>query len=293
MTHTRHLPVSPKQWRRQSPRQREFYAYPKTVVLTILATVILNAVTLAQIAPRSPEKITEFASGSPWVRHTIVDSLTGADGVRLADLNQDGRMDFVTGWEESGKTRIYLHPGFDVVTQPWPKATVGDSPSVEDAVWIDLDGEQRMEVLSSCEGNEQSLRWHIPQEHDSPLKAWRTEVVPTSRQKTRWMFAAPFATRQAVIGSKSANGMVGILDARESTSPRDWTIRKLTIAQRIMSLIVVDVDRDNDDIAYSNRKGAESGANGTTGLRVRTCGDRRSGGVTYLCHSIYSYAKAR
>ena len=37
-----------------------------------------------------------------WQRHTIDNSSRGADGIRLADFNSDGRLDMVTGWEEAG-----------------------------------------------------------------------------------------------------------------------------------------------------------------------------------------------
>ena len=51
-----------------------------------------------------------------WNRHTIdssnrVAGKRGADGVRLLDVNHDGRLDITTGWEEGGAVAIYLNPG--------------------------------------------------------------------------------------------------------------------------------------------------------------------------------------
>ena len=46
--------------------------------------------------------------GEPWRRHAIDGSSRGADGVRLADVNGDGRPDIATGWEEGGVIRAYL-----------------------------------------------------------------------------------------------------------------------------------------------------------------------------------------
>ena len=40
--------------------------------------------------------------GEPWKRNTIDASSRGADGVRLADINGDGLLDIVTGWELRG-----------------------------------------------------------------------------------------------------------------------------------------------------------------------------------------------
>ena len=92
------------------------------------------------------------ANAEPWRRHVIDDSYRGADGVRLADFNDDGLPDIVTGWEESGVVRLYLHPGYDEVTGVWPAVTVGKASSPEDALPIDLDGDQRLEILSCHEG---------------------------------------------------------------------------------------------------------------------------------------------
>ena len=76
-----------------------------------------------------------------WVRHTIDNSSRGADGVRLADINRDGLPDIVTGWEEGGVVRAYLMPQRQRVRMPWPHVTVGEVPSVEDAVFVDLDSD--------------------------------------------------------------------------------------------------------------------------------------------------------
>ena len=46
----------------------------------------------------------------PWRRHPIDGSSRGADGVRAADVNGDGLVDFPTGWEEGGRVRAYLNP---------------------------------------------------------------------------------------------------------------------------------------------------------------------------------------
>mgnify|MGYP003135488451 CR=1 FL=1 len=47
---------------------------------------------------------------SPWPRHTIDDSSLGSDGTKFSDVNNDGKFDLVTGWEEGEVSRIYLQP---------------------------------------------------------------------------------------------------------------------------------------------------------------------------------------
>lgn len=210
-----------------------------------------------------------------WQRFAIDSSLRGADGVRLADLNRDGRPDIATGWEESGLTRIYLHPGQSAVQKAWPSVTVGKAPSVEDAVWVDLNGDGRLDVLSSCEGSEQTLRMHVAPGDEKLLlnpTAWQTQVLPASRGETRWMFALPTAVDDGpgavdapiVVGSKAPRGLVGLLRRTNIPTARaeaaEWSITPLCQAEWIMSLENLDVDRDGDlDIVFSDRKGAESG----------------------------------
>ncbi len=209
-----------------------------------------------------------FLSGTPaycqWKRFAVDQSLRGADGVRLADANGDGLPDIATGWEESGTTRIYLHPGLQQVRDAWPFATVGNSPSVEDAVWVDFDHDGQLDVLSACEGKEQSLRVHIADGPDLLHADWETVTLSASRELSRWMFSLPVPSQNepeyVVVGSKSPNGMVGILAMPSSSDLQSASIEKLCSATWIMSLESHDVDGDGDmDIIYSDRKGKQSG----------------------------------
>src|SRR5688572_17864540 len=88
--------------------------------------------------------------GGVWNHHSIDDSARGADGVRLADANGDGLLDIATGWEEAGLIRLYLNPGAAKAKQPWPKVTVGQVNSPEDAVLVDLDGDGGLDIVSCC-----------------------------------------------------------------------------------------------------------------------------------------------
>ena len=217
---------------------------------------ILLAVGLAGAADR----------GRPWVRHTIDASSRGADGVRLADVNADGRPDIVTGWEEGGQVRIYLHPGPQGVARPWPAVTVGKVASPEDAVFADLDGDGAADVVSSCEGRTQTVfvHWAPPKAGDL-LKpsAWQTRAIPATRGVARWMFCLPMQVDgqrgiDLVVGSKQPGGQIAWLES--PADPRDlaaWKRHPICQAGWIMSLIDADMDGDGDvDVIASDRKGA-------------------------------------
>jgi hypothetical protein len=222
------------------------------LVLTLLLPVIVYA-----------------GSGNPWARHAIDASSQGADGVRLADVDGDGLRDITTGWEEGGRVRVYLNPGPKKSKQAWPAVTAGQVKSPEDAVFADLDGDGAWDVISSTEGEDQTLYVHwAPRDPNSYLDAtaWTTEPIPGSKDLTMWMFALPadIDGRNGVdffAGSKTKDAKIGWWQA--PANPRklaDWKWHPLYDAGWIMSLIPRDMDADGDqDLVATDRKGPRCG----------------------------------
>jgi len=210
-----------------------------------------------------------LALADPWPRYTIDDSSRGADGVRLADVNNDGLMDIAVGWEEGGVVRAYLHPGRGRERDEWPAVTVGQVKSPEDAVFVDLDEDGSVDVVSSCEGRTRSVFVHWAPRHAADYLepgAWHTVPFPVTQGQQLWMYALPLQLDgrhgiDLVLGSKGQNASVGWLQAPEKS--RDvgaWKWHKIQDAGWIMSLIDVDMDRDGDlDVLVSDRKGKRRG----------------------------------
>ena len=204
-----------------------------------------------------------------WQRHAIDTTSRGADGVRVRDVNGDGRLDFTTGWEEGGVIRVYLHPGNDKVRKPWPMVTVGKVKSPEDAVFVDLDGDGAIDVVSSCEGRTRTMFVHWgPKSADQYLNenAWQTKPIPVTTGAQSWMFALPLGVDgingpDLIVSSKGSNASVGWLQSPKN--PRDlgqWKYFQLYKAGWIMSLLPVDMDSDGDtDVLVSDRRGKNSG----------------------------------
>jgi hypothetical protein len=206
-------------------------------------------------------------NGRAWPRHVIDDGSKGADGVRLLDINGDGRLDLVCGWEEGGEIRVCLHPGAAKVKEKWPAVTVGKVASPEDAVFADVDGDGNVDVISSCEGRTRAIFVHFSPAREKILEssAWTTTRLPASEGK-QWMYCLPIQLDgklglDLLVGGKNAGAQIGWFES--PANPRrleDWEWHPLRDAGWIMSLVAEDMDGDGDaDILFSDRRGKQSG----------------------------------
>ncbi len=196
------------------------------------------------------------------------DQLRGADGVRLSDVNGDGRMDTVTGWEEGEAIRVCLNPGPSKSKQPWPAVTVGTIASAEDAVFVDLDGDGNLDVVSATEGRNRTMYVHwAPRRKADYLeaKAWSTAPIPATSNRQSWMFALPMDIDgtfgiDLVVGSKGQGAAVGWLQSPED--PRDlaaWRYHKIVDAGWIMSLRSGGAGEQLAPVFVSDRRGKHRG----------------------------------
>ena len=229
-------------------------ARPEQVTaLTILvrATILVCAASVCAVYGDEGEQ-------SLWRLHTVDQSSRGADGVRLGDVNRDGRDDIATGWEEGGQIRVALGPSSEW-TRPWPTVMVGRVRSPEDAFICDANADGWPDVISCCEGPEQTVFLHLNPGSAASVDdadAWKTVPVTSTRKVSRWMFAEQLDGQRVVLGSKNPAGQIAILNSGAA----DATLQTVRSAGWIMSLRVLDMDADGDvDILYSDRKGARRG----------------------------------
>jgi len=205
----------------------------------------------------------------PWPSHVVDDSSRGADGVKLADINGDGLLDIATGWEEGGLTRAYLHPGPAKATERWPAVTVGRTPAVEDAVWVDLDADGARDIVTCCEGRTRTVFVHWAPKRPSDLlseAAWQQEAIPVTEHRMQWMFAQPIEIDGAngvdlVLAGKGQDAQLGWLQS--PPKPRDldsWKWHPISDVGWVMSIFALDMDSDGDtDILTTDRRGDARG----------------------------------
>ena len=195
-----------------------------------------------------------------WRYFVIDDDLRGADGVKLGDVNNDGALDIVTGWEESGETRIYIYPGKNKVKEKWPFVTIGKTPSVEDAVFVDVNRDGWLDVVTCCEGEEKCMFVHDNPGHKYQKAInWRQQKIAASDQRMQWMFCQPIDIKglgvpQLVAAGKNNHAEIGWFDMSEDGAISTW--HALSQVGWVMSIIGADMDADGDfDIVFSDRKG--------------------------------------
>lgn len=217
-------------------------------------------------------------SGEPWKIHVIDDEGRGSDGTKLMDINNDHLLDITTAWEEDGSSRIYLNPGPTKARAPWPKVIVGKTPSAEDSLFVDLDGDGHVDVVTSTEGESRQIFVHwAPTSSSQQLDpdAWTQATIPATAGLTPWMYAQAMNLDghhgiDLIVGGKAVakpthpqpdRSMLAWLESPKN--PRDlaaWKLHPLTEAGWIMSIELEDMDGDGDkDILYSDRYGISRG----------------------------------
>src|SRR5688500_10558097 len=190
-----------------------------------------------------------------WVLHTLAPASTtwkGADGVDAADVDEDGLIDVITPWEQSGKISLVLGTG-TVLT------VASGLGLVEDAKAGDMDGDGCLDIVAASESKRivvayQSCVSGVPQ------LTWVTQDLPGAGG-SRWLQVALAdfdgdGTLDVAAGGKIATGSSGgiLLLSRVNGL---WTSTSIAPAGWVMSLLARDVDIDGDlDLLVSDRKGA-------------------------------------
>jgi hypothetical protein len=234
-----------------------------------------------------------------WTRHTIVAGsleLNGSDGVDLADINGDGRVDVVSGHEQSNSVSVSLHPGFlSKRWSGWPTVVLPLTDAApEDAVFADVDGDGHKDVIVGAEGGQRVVVLFAPANPSdllTPSKWTRMDLGQNMMRVMRVAFAnvAGNPCPEIVVGGKKAGNpcpeivvggkksspnkgaTIGYYRLGKPSSPRtagSWKYTSIRDVGWVMQMFVRDLDGDGDnDIVYTDREEMSNGDDCAMGLR--------------------------
>lgn len=231
-----------------------------------------------------------------WPMHQIVAGVSGsgnadgADGVDLADVDGDGLLDVVSGFEQGLRLAVAFNPGTDdaAVESEWPHVILPtvNMCSVEDAVFCDVDADGALDVVAACETG--AVRVEImfaptpPNTRGELLNPanW-TRVTLDNSANRRSMRAACVdwagdSALELIVGEKDA-GVASNLAYYASATPRtgsSWTYNPIVAVGWVMQMYVLDYDGDTfNDIVYSDKEDISTPGSDTTkrGLRWLDC----------------------
>lgn len=238
----------------------------KENILTVACLIFILSLYGELEAQQTSPFFSTARTSAPWPRHTIDNSSSGADGVKLADINKDGHVDIVTGWEEGGLTKLYLNPGKAKVKEIWPAVTVGVTPNVEDAVFMDMNNDGRLDVVSCGEKGSEKIYVHLaPKKKILQAEKWKQIVLPASDGRMMWMFAEPLQldgkNGEDLIAAGKHGAELGWFKApRKAKRWKDWTWHSISPVGWVMSILIRDMDSDGDmDIIITDRREALTG----------------------------------
>ena len=217
---------------------------------------------------------TGYTQDIEWEKWPIDSSGNGADGVDTADINGDGRLDVVSGWEQSGEIKLYINPGRHRVRgkAAWSATEISydlEIKGIEDAAFADLNLDGSVEtIISSIEGDTKTLgiHWLQGQKFDDP-KNWRA-IILTPGESAGYMKARAaqidgVGAADIVAGTRNLDGeKAGIYwfkSPQSSAAGHGHGWQRFFIGElnfKTVTLVIKDMDADGAaDIVYSGRTG--------------------------------------
>ena len=215
-----------------------------------------------------------YAPDNIWQKWTIDSSGNGADGVHTGDINQDGLIDVVSGWEQSGDIKLYINPGRHRVHDKasWSRTDISgglEIEGIEDAAFADLDLDGTIDtVISSIEGDTKNLAIHWLQGGSfDKSENWRAIVLAPGQHagymKARAGQIDGVGGADIVAGTRDMGGEKAGIYWFKSPEGSPWANadqwRRFFVGEidgKTVTLALKDMDADKlTDIVYSGRNG--------------------------------------
>lgn len=192
------------------------------------------ALTVADTPTQAQTTDGQFIS---WREHRIDDEglnggvpIRGGDGLQMADIDRDGRLDIVSVHEDSNHLRIaFATEDPDV----WINVTVGEGAEVaaiEDIAVGDLDGDGWPDLVAACE--EAHLIYFENPGETVRSAPWQSLIPPITQERGSWL--------RTFIADIDGDGRMDVLGANKGAS--DIIDPSLPSAARPTALFLIDGD---------------------------------------------------
>lgn len=260
-------------------------AAPEVILRLFTLSALALLVACSETADQQSAAEGTTPDGICFARHVIDSSGSGADGVHLGDINADGFIDVVSGWEESPALKVYFHPGDARLKlgEPWTfvEASGGSSvPNIEDAAFADIDSDGRLDTVVSASAGDPStpgsrrVRIHqlAPDMPVESAQSWSASAIFSDSPSDHFM-----KVRAAQLDGVGAADIVALSrdlydegggpdnpskagsvylftapDVNDVATPEAWTRTELGNVRKGKSIELIDMDQDLDlDIVYA------------------------------------------
>ena len=223
--------------------------------LRFLIAIILTALTVG--ACSSKPDTTAY-----WPMHTIDNTFEGADGVDANDIDGDGNVDLVVGWEESGQAALYENPGAPNVLENWHRTNISvglDVRKIEDAQFADFNSDGKIDAVVSATENRNekvNIHWLVDRNDIFNNDSWKSASIVPSIQLPFIKVAIGqidgSGANDIVAGSKNDSKPGKLLwyqapqnpDYTNSDQWKGWPIADINW---ITTILIMDINQDGDN----------------------------------------------
>ena len=244
--------------------------YDRSVTAMLFCKIrpLRNSIATVLVVLASTACHTEPDAGAHWHMHVIDNTFEGADGVDANDIDEDGDLDLLVGWEESGQAALYENPGPDNVLTTWRRTDISvglDVRKIEDATFADFDNDGRVDAVVSATENRNekvNIHWLVNREQIFSDDSWKsTSIDPSVRLPFMKIAIGQIngvGSNDIVAGSKSDTKPGQLLWYQAPEKPvyanaDKWKAWPIYDIHWINTVKILDMDQDGDnDILMSD-----------------------------------------
>lgn len=230
----------------------------------------------------------------PWWAHVIAGGLDGSDGVDMVDINGDGRLDLVSGFEQDNSVVVALHPGYSVAQKMWPNMTLPSTVvGVEDSIFVDVDEDGRFDVVAGGTAPTYTVQIAFGPVAANILdrSAWTQISLTAASGIDKWIKVAVGDMDgdddlDVVAGGRNDPGnIVWYENVGTPRTAASWVAHEVADVGWTMALILYDADDDDDlDVIWSDRENSALTRGVSWAENVGAPGD----GLTWTSHLIHA-----